>query len=427
VSWIERAITEGLKKVDEIEIFTVEGQSITAELRGKSISVAKEESSSGICIRTIDKGRIGASSTNNPIEWERCLQAAISAGKLVSPQEWSGLPGQQNFPSSKPCSDPQVQLGPAFLKDIIYGLIEGSKQYNADITSGGAEASRTRISLENSNGFQASVDYTDNSCSLETIHESSTGNEFDMSWEAKLDPFQTGKTAAFYAEKSWKGSDINTGTYDIVLSPMALGELIESTLIPALSGKNVHAGRSLLKDKLNEEIAVNSLKVYDLPSTTEGLGSVLWDTEGTPTKRIDFIKNGALNAFAYDIRTASRYGKVSTGSAVRSGASGSPGIGHHNLLVEGRNTEVLEEPAVFIKSVVGAHTANPMSGDFSVELSNAFLAENGELTTPVRKAMLAGNVFEMLKVIQGVSKERKVIGDMILPSVRIHDQTVIGV
>ena len=248
-----------------------------------------------------------------------------------------------------------------------------------------------------------------------------------MSWEAKLDPFQTGKTAAFYAEKSWKGSDINTGTYDIVLSPMALGELIESTLIPALSGKNVHAGRSLLKDKLNEEIAVNSLKVYDLPSTTEGLGSVLWDTEGTPTKRIDFIKNGALNAFAYDIRTASRYGKVSTGSAVRSGASGSPGIGHHNLLVEGRNTEVLEEPAVFIKSVVGAHTANPMSGDFSVELSNAFLAENGELTTPVRKAMLAGNVFEMLKVIQGVSKERKVIGDMILPSVRIHDQTVIGV
>ncbi|GAB6286003.1 MAG: hypothetical protein STSR0009_22040 [Methanoregula sp.] len=37
--------------------------------------------------------------------------------------------------------------------------------------------------------------------------------------------------------------------------------------------------------------------------------------------------------------------------------------------------------------VVGAHTANPMRGDFSVEISNLFWMEDGEFAEPIRNTI----------------------------------------
>ena len=53
---------------------------------------------------------------------------------------------------------------------------------------------------------------------------------------------------------------------------------------------------------------------------------------------------------------------------------------------------------VLTTSVLGAHTANPISGDFSVEASNAFKIENGEISYPINKAMISGNIFEIISV-----------------------------
>jgi len=76
--------------------------------------------------------------------------------------------------------------------------------------------------------------------------------------------------------------------------------------------------------------------------------------------------------------------------------------------------------------VIGAHTANPLTGDFSVELANAYLCRGGTPEYPVRKAMLSGNVFEMLREIEGLSREEKVMGCCVLPSIRLKDQKIIG-
>ena len=49
---------------------------------------------------------------------------------------------------------------------------------------------------------------------------------------------------------------------------------------------------------------------------------------------------------------------------------------------------------------LGAHTANPISGDFSVEAMNAFKIENGEIKHPVKKAMLSGNIFKQWELLR---------------------------
>ncbi|WP_243670063.1 metallopeptidase TldD-related protein [Methanoculleus chikugoensis] len=107
-----------------------------------------------------------------------------------------------------------------------------------------------------------------------------------------------------------------------------------------------------------------------------------------------------LRRFAYDLKTGYRYGEGGStgGSAVRFGSEG-PGIGVHNLFIDGPQVkEPGDERAIWIHDVVGAHTANPFSGDFSVEISNPpfWMEGGGEPVEPIRTAMLSGNVFEML-------------------------------
>ena len=85
-----------------------------------------------------------------------------------------------------------------------------------------------------------------------------------------------------------------------------------------------------------------------------------------------------------------------------------------------------KEPCLFVREVIGAHTANPLTGEFSVEVANAFLMEDGEFVQPVKKAMIAGNVFEILQQVDGISAETKVFDGAIVPKMRIPSMQVIG-
>jgi len=177
---------------------------------------------------------------------------------------------------------------------------------------------------------------------------------------------------------------------------------------------------------LGKPVASCGISMYDDPHLPGASGSTRWDAEGTPTRRIDFIEKGVLKAFAYDLKTAYRYGKASTGSASRGGYGGLPGIGHHNFVIDGERSTVDDERVLFIHNLIGAHTANPLSGEFSVELSNAFFMEGGEYQEPVRSAMLSGNVFDLHFMIAGLGKDSRNLGSLILPSAKIHNQRIIG-
>ncbi|PKG31136.1 metallopeptidase TldD-related protein, partial [Methanoregula sp.] len=108
------------------------------------------------------------------------------------------------------------------------------------------------------------------------------------------------------------------------------------------------------------------------------------------------------------------------------GYGGSTSIGHHNLIVDGTRGNVDAGRVLFIHNIVGAHTANPLSGEFSVELSNAFFMEGGAFQEPVRSAILSGNVFSLMHAIDGLGRKTRTIGSMILPAVRINGQRIIG-
>jgi PmbA protein len=427
VDWIEELIREGQKSVDEVEAFYVEGTSVSADLKQKKVNLATTSMDCGLGIRTIHKGRIGSSSTNDPDKWRDCLAAAISSGKFATPQTWGGLPEPAPLSPSPLSFDPDLECDPNIARDLVRQMLDGAAEHPADITAGSGSLSVSSITLANSHGIRYEDRQSGVSLSLEAIHRQSTGYEFDYSsYIGDVDPHNVGERAAFFACKSADGKDIPTGDYPVVLSPIAYAELLGNVFIPALNGRSVHSGRSRFATLLGENIADPRIQMYDDPLMPRASGSTRWDAEGTPTRRIDFIRDGVLRNFAYDLKTAYRYDKKSTGSAIRGGFGGLPVIGHHNFIVDGIREDILDERVVYVHSVVGAHTANPMSGEFSVEISNAFWMENGSFEEPVRSAMMSGNVFDMHKDIAGLSKESRAIGSLILPSIKINKQHLIG-
>jgi PmbA protein len=427
VGWIDQLIHEAEKTVDEIEVFYVTGTSVSADLKQKKVNLATTTEDCGLGIRTIHKGRIGSSSTNDVSQWRECLNAAIASGKLATPQEWKGLPETVPLSSAPLSFDESILVKPAVVIDLIEKMLEGAEEHPAEVASGSASVSSSQVTLANNRDVRYTNKHTGVSLSLEAIRGQSTGYEFDhSSFFDKVDPFSVGERATFFAAESDNGKDIATGEYDILLSPLAYGELLGNVFVPALSGRNVHAGRSRLAQSLGKIVADPMITMYDDPLLEKANGSVRWDAEGTPTRRIDFIRHGILQNFAYDLKTAYRFGKTSTASAIRGGFGGLPSIGHHNFIVDGKRNEVTDERVIYVHNVVGAHTANPMSGEFSVELSNAFWMEGGEFGVPIRSAMLSGNVFDLHHTISGLSKESRPIGSMILPSVKINKQHIIG-
>ena len=424
---IDAILKAASSRAAEAEVYLSTGESVGAELSRDRVRIGQAGHSTGLGIRVFDDGRVGASSTNDPSRWEACLEAALAAMRLADPQPWEGLPAPVALPTDPLAFDAGVTLAPGTVAALLESMQAGAATHpEAAVTAGSAGLSRSKVEVANTHGLRYADEETHASCSIEAIAGTSTGYEFASSHGLDLDPAWVGEQAAFFAAHGVGGEPLAPGTYDLVLSPLAVAELLEAVLIPALVGRNVHAGRSRLAGRVGERIADERLSLYDDPHRPMGPGAAWFDAEGVPTRRLDLIRDGVLAGFAYDLRTAYRYGAATTGSAVRGGYGGAPSIGFHTLVLEGPVTDVMADPAVYVRSVVGAHTANTITGDFSVEVSNPSMVEGGAFTTPVRTAMWGGNVFDLLSAIEGVSAGTRNIGEMVLPALRVAGQPLVG-
>ncbi|PKL59370.1 MAG: TldD/PmbA family protein, partial [Methanomicrobiales archaeon HGW-Methanomicrobiales-4] len=423
---VDKILKAAESRVDEVEVCAGSGHSLSADLKRRQIEIGSKADGNGLVIRVIIDGQIGISSTDNDAAWEQCLNAAIASARFSDRVDWKGLPGPAEL-SMKPLAfDPAVKAHPEIIKDIITRMLEGADAWQAEVTGGGVSVSESSHIIANSSGIWYETKSTHVSLSLEMIAGQSTGFEFDSAWRlSDVKPEHVGEQAAFFAARGQDGDEIKTGTYDIVLSPVALSHLLDATVIPALSGRNVHTGRSFFAEKKGQQVMDSSVSLIDDPFDFRGLGNCPWDGEGVEVKKTPFIEQGILSSFAYDLKTAYRYGEKPTGHAVRSGMGGSPGIGHHNLVLTADPMDVMSKDAVYVHDLIGAHTANPMSGDFSVELSCPFHINGGALDRPIRTGMLSGNVFDLLSNVEGCSTDTRTMGSLILPSVRFSGVSIV--
>jgi PmbA protein len=62
---------------------------------------------------------------------------------------------------------------------------------------------------------------------------------------------------------------------------------------------------------------------------------------------------------------------------------------------------------MYVRQIIGAHTANRITGEFSVAPLVAYKIEKGEIKHAVKEAMIGGNIENVLRKVTAIGKHSK--------------------
>lgn len=432
---IDDIITKLSKKVDHSEVFLEQEKSTEISVLNDEINYAKEEDVTGIGIRVINDQKQGFSYTTNINRIDEVIEQAIKNSKLNSPDEnITIIEKPKQYSEVKELYDPKVQ--DITLQEAIEtcnNLIEQVKQQDCEPTSAEYEVAIGKTIIANSNDVFVSEEQTSTGISVSLNAEEDDGYSsayaYDVNHTQNLDIERVVQESTQLAKNSRNGKSTETRTTDVVLDYFAITSLL-GTFFSALSSENTQRGRSYFQDKLGQQVASESFSLYDDATIPGANASSKFDDEGTPSEKTNLIKDGILTSFIYDTYHANKdeTDVQTTSNASRSGFNSVPTVGFTNLKLDFKErTDISDlQDAITVNSVMGAHTANPITGDFSVEARNAFEIKNGEIINPIKKAMISGNIFEILKTATAATKETRQVGASITPKVLAKNIRVIG-
>jgi PmbA protein len=83
------------------------------------------------------------------------------------------------------------------------------------------------------------------------------------------------------------------------------------------------------------------------------------------------------------------------------------------------------EKGVLLTGVMGMHTANSISGDFSVGATGFFI-DGGELSFPVKGIAVAGNILDLFSNVDSVGNDIRFYGSAGSPSLKIGALDISG-
>lgn len=423
---------------DQAEVFVESVRAVEVELQKDDIHTASTADEVSIGIRVIRKGSIGFATVNGEDHLDRACEDALAMAAASPPDPKNGL-GEPSAGTVLPLEtlpDPAIaELTVERLVVIAAGLLERVRAGDSRvrIDSGGVSAAISARAIATSTGVRHAEDHAGAQGYLfgMAVDGDEVGS-FDAQGQAvlravDLDP-ELDRVAARFVERCVGALGARSGeTYrgPVVLSPEVVSSFVLADLLSVLTGRAVRTNRCPLADKVGQTVAVPALSIVDDARLAGGTASAAFDREGTPTAKTPLLTDGVLRGFLYDVYEARAAGTRPTGHA-RGGATTQPMIGVSNLLVsagEQSLADLCRLPRVVVVNRFSG-SSDPVTGEFSGVVKGGFLCRDGE-RTPLRETLIAGNLYDLLRRISGVSREREnLYGRARIPALRVEDVSV---
>lgn len=253
--------------------------------------------------------------------------------------------------------------------------------------------------------------------------ESQVGSSFQSA--RRRSSLDWGRIAREAAERSLGllGSrKADSGRMDVIFDAWSAAEFLE-LIAGLLCADSVQMGTSLLGGRLGRKVASRLATFRDEPRLAGAMASCQYDDEGCPTRDKEMIAEGVLREYFHDATTARKDGLSSNGSGMRASYRGLPGPGPTNFyLAPGpdRRESILSgtRDGILAVDVMGMHTADPISGEFSVGISG-IAVRAGRMAGPVKGAMVSGNLLEVLDRLDAVGNDLAFYGSLGCPTFRV--------
>ncbi|WP_273483359.1 TldD/PmbA family protein [Desulforamulus ruminis] len=434
---VQRAKNKGAAMA---EAYLLSGKELSIDIRDGEVETMKLAEDRGLGLRVISGGQVGFAFTTDFAGdgLDQLVQQALANGKNTEPDEFYALPRVSGSYPQMEIYDPAIRAAEVEKKISLAVEMENSARAFDPrvkiIESSSYQDAEIEVNIVNSLGLSAS--YQGSYCGLYLALVAGEGEESQTGFAIKyglkfadLDPVFIGRQAAQRAVRMLGARPVGTQKAAVVLDPYIATNFL-GLLSPALSAEAVQKGRSLFAGKVNQAVASPLITVVDDGRLPGGIASAPFDGEGVPTSETVLIDQGQLRGFLHNTYTAAKEGVSSTGNGVRGSFKSTPEVGSTNFFIragEKSPEQLIKEvpKGLYVTEVMGMHTANPISGDFSVGASGIWI-EKGELTRPVRGVAIAGNIMDLLEAVDAVGSDLEFFGGKGAPTLRVSSMSLSG-
>ncbi len=423
------------------EVFLRASTATVVEVKDCAVDAFERAREQGAGLRVLIDDRMGFAYTTDLSDaaLRELARSAVTNAGLVAPDRLHSLPTAPTAPyGAVDIFDPAIaDLAEDEMIERVVAMERAAYSLDSRVNrtrkaSGVFSSSGTLI--RNTTGARVSYQGTACSASLEIAAEdkgeSQAGSDYDVSrFLRALRMEETGHRAARRALDLLGARSIDTVRAPAILEASVAQEFL-GVLAGGFSAENVQKKRSLFLGRLGTEIASAAVTIRDDGLLKRGLGTAPADDEAVPTTTKTIVDKGRLNLFLHNTYTANKDKTASTGNGMRGGFSGLPGVGVTNLYLEPGESSLDAlvgslSRGLLVTDVMGMHTANPISGDFSVG-ATGFWIEKGARAFPVREITIAGNIIDLLKNIASVGADLRFSGRIGSPSLLIAELSIGG-
>ncbi len=456
LSLAEDIIKNVIKKgCDKAEVFIKTAKRLSVKAKDSKVEALESSREFGISLKVIKRQKLGFSFTTSPVKINRQAGRQVRTefvpntyrggvediiNNALKGADWTDADKYVDIPDYSPPSDVLVldeKIENLKEEDIIRNALlleRTSLDYDKKIRkvrTAEIELAIGKTTILNSRGVNISYKSSYLSAHVDTL--ATNGQDSQMGWDfassrklSDVDFVSIARGASKRALALLGAKKISAIKAPVIFEPSVAADFLE-ILSSSMSAEAVQKKRSFLADKVNKSIISPLISITDDGLMPWGIGTRPADDEGVPATKKELVSKGILTGFIHNTYTANREGTQSTGNAARRSFKSLPGIDTTNLYINKagvRGQESGREDRGLIKSMskgllileaMGVHTANPISGDFSIGISGLWI-ENGKVLYPVKEAIIAGNILELFKRVEKVGNDLKFYGKIGSPS-----------
>jgi PmbA protein len=424
-------------KFDGLEIYVTESTSRKVQVKEGEVENTAIRENSNVYARVIKDGRVLTMRTNASDEagLTDFLSGADGVIGLMPADEFNVLPANSDaleidlelYDEDIANISDETIMQTAF--DIEKSALSADSRVDS-VKQASFAVGATSISLFSS--LSAPRSYSQTSCTgvAYALAKQDGETQDGYGWDAlrklsKLDVGKIGVEAAETAVSLLGAKKAKTGEYHILFDRDIMADFL-GLIFSMVSGDNVYKKMSMLEGKLGEKVASPLFNISDNPLLKGAIGSTPFDDEGVEASVTEVIKDGVLQSYLHNTYTAGVLGMTNTGNGSRDGG-GNIGVGSTNFIMQpGTDHDISSYGDVLkVTEVMGMHTANPVSGEFSVGISGVIIS-GGQKSGAFKECVLTGNLKDLLNQAVHVFDNSRSHGGVICPDVLFDKLSVSG-
>jgi PmbA protein len=412
---------------EQTEVMVTEWDSALTRFANNGIHQNVAERNAQVRVRVVKDGRTGVASVNQMDERsaDDVLRRAIEIAALQPKAEIVPMPAPAPSKQIDAWSEATAAATPEERADFV-GTICQRAQKKGLKAFGAFSTSAAQLAIANSLGVFHQHRGTQATVNSVVMGEAGSGyadrGAIDV---AQLNKDELADEVIDKAERNQNAQPIEPGVYEVVLEEYAVAEMLEFMSFMGFSALAAQEERSFMQ--LGERITGDAVTIWDDGLDASGLPAP-FDFEGVPKQRVELIKNGVASGLVYDMLTASRDGRQSTGHGLP--APNTEGPFAVNLFMQPGATPKAEliagvKRGIWVTRFWYVRIVHPKASIITgMTREGTFLIENGKITRPVKDLRFTQSILEALNGTLAISQGTKLqiaefIGAERVPALRL--------